>query len=216
MSAKILVVDNYDSFVYTIVGYLRLLGATCDVIRNDSADPLDITTPDSPYDGVLISPGPGTPAGAGRSLDFIHACFEYDVPMLGVCLGHQGLAEAFGGDVVNAPVLMHGKTSLIHHTNEGIFHGLPSPYTATRYHSLTVLPESVPDCLAVTAWTEDNTIMGLAHKTAPLFGVQFHPESVISEHGHRLFANWLQRCGDNNAVQHSEGLTPLVGKNTSA
>ncbi len=210
---RILVVDNYDSFVYTIVGYLNQLGASTEVRRNDDpvlteivADPSRL----SAYDGVLVSPGPGTPREAGTSVAVIEVCAATSTPMLGVCLGHQALGEVFGGTVAHSPELMHGKTSSVDHDGDGVFAGLPSPFTATRYHSLAVLRETVPPVLAVTATTANGIVMGLQHTQLPLHGVQFHPESVLTEHGHRLLANWLEICGDTTAVAASAGLAPLV------
>lgn len=206
--ARILVIDNYDSFVYTIVDYLRLLGADTTVQRNDEPCP-DLAA----FDGVLVSPGPGAPAGAGCSLDIIGTCANEGVPMLGVCLGHQALAEYYGASVVHAPELMHGKTSLITHSASGVFAGIESPLEVTRYHSLTVDPATVPDCLKVTASTESGVIMGLEHVQLPLWGVQFHPESVLTKSGHRMFSNWLARCGQTDAVSQAEGKAPLVRAN---
>jgi para-aminobenzoate synthetase component II len=203
---KILVVDNYDSFVYTIVGYLQQLGAETVVVRNDAV-PDDWR--EQGFDGVLVSPGPGTPAEAGASMRVIRECAESRTPMLGVCLGHQALGEVFGGTVTHAPELMHGKTSEVTHDGEGVLVGLPSPFTATRYHSLAVVDGTVSSDLEVTART-GAIIMGLQHRTLPLHGVQFHPESVLTEGGHRLLANWLEICGDDEAVGRSEGLHPLV------
>ncbi|MEV0971664.1 anthranilate synthase component II [Microtetraspora glauca] len=183
--ARVLVVDNHDSFVHTIVQYLRELGATCDVHPRD-----DVTVDDAdPYDGVLVSPGPGTPEAAGVSIPMIHHCAERKIPLLGVCLGHQAIAVAYGGTVARAPELMHGRTSLIIHDGKGVFTGIPSPVTMTRYHSLAVT--RVPDALEVTATTPEGVVMGLRHRDAPIEGVQFHPESILSEHGHRLLGNWL-------------------------
>lgn len=203
---RILVIDNYDSFVYTIVGYLNQLGAETVVVRNDAVPPAEERTG---FDGVLVSPGPGTPAEAGSSMDVIRDCAASGTPMLGVCLGHQALGEVFGGTVTHAPELMHGKTSEVEHDGEGVLAGLPSPFTATRYHSLAVVDGTVSDELEVTASTH-GIIMGLQHRTLPLYGVQFHPESVLTEGGHRLLANWLAVCGDDEAVARSEGLHPLV------
>jgi len=207
---RILVIDNYDSFVYTIVGYLNQLGAETVVVRNDAVPPVAARTG---YDGVLVSPGPGTPAEAGSSMQVIRDCAADGTPMLGVCLGHQALGEVFGGVVTHAPELMHGKTSQIEHKGEGVLAGLPDPFTATRYHSLAVVNDTVSDELEVTAVVaadERSIIMGLQHRTLPLYGVQFHPESVLTEGGHRLLANWLQICGDDEAVARSVGLHPLV------
>lgn len=205
--SRILVVDNYDSFVFTIVGYLEQLGATCTVVRNDVVAPGAVDD----VDGVLISPGPGTPSLAGASEQVIRRCAESATPMLGVCLGHQALAEVYGGVVSHAEELMHGKTSAIYHDGRGVLDGLPRPFTATRYHSLAVLADTVPADLIVTAHTKGGVVMGLQHRELPLFGVQFHPESVLSEGGHRLFANWLAVCGDADALGRSVGLTPRVG-----
>lgn len=205
-STTILVIDNYDSFVYTIVGYLNQLGAETVVVRNDAVPPL---AERSGFDGVLVSPGPGTPAEAGESIQVIRDCEATGTPMLGVCLGHQALGEVFGGVVTHAPELMHGKTSQIEHKGEGVLAGLPDPFTATRYHSLAVVNDTVSDELEVTA-TAHGIIMGLQHRTLPLYGVQFHPESVLTEGGHRLLANWLEICGDDQAVARSAGLHPLV------
>lgn len=206
---RILVVDNYDSFVYTIVGYLRQMGAETTVVRNDAvadAGPLD------DYDGVLVSPGPGTPAEAGASNDVIRECARTGTPMLGICLGHQALAEVYGGVVSHAPELMHGKTSDVTHAGASVLVGLPSPFTATRYHSLAVEQDTVPAELEVTARTDNGIIMGLKHKDLPLHGVQFHPESVLTEGGHRLLANWLEVCGMPDAEGRSAGLSPLLRK----
>lgn len=202
---RILVVDNYDSFVYTIVGYLNQLGAETTVVRNDVVDVATVAG----YDGVLVSPGPGVPAEAGASLDVITECARTSTPMLGVCLGHQALGEAYGGTVTHAAELMHGKTSPVEHSGQSVLAGLPSPFTATRYHSLAVVDGTFSDELVVTARTGD-VVMGLAHRELPLHGVQFHPESVLTEGGHRLLANWLELCGDAQAVSRSATLRPLV------
>lgn len=205
---KILCVDNYDSFVWTIVGYLRHLGADVDVVRNDAV-PSDWFA-QRVYDGVLISPGPGDPKGAGASLQVIDDCAKHGVPMLGVCLGHQALGELFGATVEHAPELMHGKTSDITHDGRGVFDGVPTPLTVTRYHSLSVNPETLPSCLEVTASTDSGIIMGLQHRDLPLWGVQFHPESVMTQSGHRMLANWLNLCGDTEAVGRSQTMKPVV------
>lgn len=205
MGAKILVVDNYDSFVFNLVQYLGQLGAECTVVRNDEVGPGEAAG----FDGVLLSPGPGAPAQAGVCIPMIRA-MGAAIPILGVCLGHQAIAEAFGGDVVRAPELLHGKTSLVHHSGDGVFAGLPSPFTATRYHSLAVEQTTLPPELEVTASTESGVIMGLRHRQYDIEGVQFHPESVLTEGGHRMLANWLERCGDAGALAASTGLTPVV------
>ncbi|GAA0395300.1 aminodeoxychorismate/anthranilate synthase component II [Acrocarpospora corrugata] len=184
---RVLVVDNHDSFVHTIVQYLRELGADCDVRPRDA-----VTTADADgFDGVLVSPGPGAPEDAGVSVPLVRHCAARRRPLLGVCLGHQAIAIAYGAKVGRAPELMHGRTSRIRHDGRGVFRGVPTPVTMTRYHSLAVDPSTVPGELDVTATTADGTIMGLRHRTAPIEGVQFHPESVLSEHGHQLFGNWL-------------------------
>ena len=208
---RILVVDNYDSFVYTIVGYLDQLGAETVVVRNDAVPSLEER---SAYDGVVISPGPGTPRAAGQSMDVIRDCAAARQPMLGVCLGHQALAEVFGATVTHAPELMHGKTSQVVHEGAGVLAGLATPFRATRYHSLAVVDGTVPDELVVTSRTQSEdgpgVIMGLQHRELPLHGVQFHPESVLTEGGHRLLANWLELCGLAGAVERSAGMAPLV------
>ncbi|MFO7192986.1 MULTISPECIES: aminodeoxychorismate/anthranilate synthase component II [Thermocrispum] len=188
---RVLVVDNYDSFVYNLVQYLAQLGADCTVQRNDAVDLAALDR----YDGVLISPGPGTPERAGSSIEVIRRCAQAAQPVLGVCLGHQAMAVAWGGTVDRAPELLHGKTSEVHHEGKGVFAGLPSPFTATRYHSLAVLPDTVPEEFEVTARTESGVIMAMRHRELPVEGVQFHPESVLTEYGHRMLANWLAIAG---------------------
>ena len=184
----ILVVDNYDSFTYNLYQYLGELGADTTVVRNDAISVAAAL--EGRPDRIVISPGPGTPDQAGISLDLIRGAAGR-VPLLGVCLGHQALGQAFGGRVGRAKVLMHGKTSEIHHDGRGVFRGLPDPFTATRYHSLIVERDSVPDCLEVSAWTEDGTVMGLRHRELALEGVQFHPESILTRAGHDLLKNFL-------------------------
>ena len=193
---KILVVDNYDSFVFNLVQYLQQLGAEVVVKRNDEVNAESING----FDGILLSPGPGTPEDAGACIEIVNAAIEKHKPLLGVCLGHQAIGAALGGKVSRAPELLHGKTSQVQHKNEGVFRDLKSPITATRYHSLAIETESVPSELAVTATTEDGIIMGVKHKFAPIEGVQFHPESVLTEGGHQLLANWLTEVGDTNAI----------------
>ncbi|MBB1156600.1 aminodeoxychorismate/anthranilate synthase component II [Amycolatopsis nivea] len=189
---RVLVVDNYDSFVYNLVQYLAQLGADCTVWRNDVVD-LD-RVPD--FDAVLVSPGPGTPERAGQSIEVIAKCAETRTPMLGVCLGHQALGVHFGATVDRADELLHGKTSQVRHTGSGILAGLPEEFTATRYHSLTVLPDTIdPDIFEVTGTTESGIVMGMRHRELPLEGVQFHPESVLTECGHRMLANWMASAG---------------------
>lgn len=191
-----MVVDNYDSFVFTIVSYLTELGAECHVVRNDEVEVSSVAA----YQGVMVSPGPGTPAAAGRTIDTIQACADTTTPMLGVCLGHQALAEVFGAHVGPAPTIMHGKTSTITHDQDGVFTGLESPLTVTRYHSLAVDPQTVKSPLKVTAHTADGVVMGLVHESLPLTGVQFHPESILSHCGYLLFANWLASFGFDEAL----------------
>ena len=206
VSARILVVDNYDSFVFNIVQYLAQLGAEVDVRRNDEVTPDDARG----YDGVLLSPGPGTPADAGVCISMIETLGGV-LPIFGVCLGHQAIGEAYGAVVVRAPELLHGKTSQVHHQGDGVLAGLPDPFTATRYHSLAIDPATVPAELEVTATTDTGVIMAVRHRTLDVEGVQFHPESVLTEGGHRMLANWLVRCGQPDAVERSAGLAPVVG-----
>ena len=184
----VLMIDNYDSFTYNLVQYLGELGVAVTVVRNDeiSVDEVARLRPEK----IVISPGPCSPNEAGISLEAIER-LGGKIPLLGVCLGHQAIGQAFGGKVVHAQTLMHGKTSPIHHVGAGVFRGLPSPFVATRYHSLAVARDSLPECLEVTAWTEDGEIMGLRHKTLAVEGVQFHPESILTEHGHALLKNFL-------------------------
>jgi para-aminobenzoate synthetase component 2 len=199
---KILVVDNYDSFVFNLVQYLQQLGAEVVVKRNDEVNAESING----FDGVLLSPGPGTPEDAGACIEIVNAAIEKQKPLLGVCLGHQAIGAALGGKVSRAPELLHGKTSQVQHKNEGVFKDLKSPFRATRYHSLAIETPSVPEELLVTATTESGVIMGVKHKSAPIEGVQFHPESVLTEGGHRLLANWLVTCGDKDAISVSLSL----------
>jgi para-aminobenzoate synthetase component 2 len=203
---RVLVVDNYDSFVYTIAGYLTQLGAECVVRRNDEVAVSDAAD----YDGILLSPGPGAPKDAGICPEMVLHCAEQSQPMIGVCLGHQALGEAFGATVTHASELMHGKTSEVFHDGSGVLAGLPSPFTATRYHSLAVIADTVPPELSITGHTENGIVMSLQHRDLPLYGVQFHPESVLTQGGHRLLANWLAICGDPGAVARSAGMAPLV------
>ncbi|WP_406639888.1 aminodeoxychorismate/anthranilate synthase component II [Amycolatopsis sp. WGS_07] len=189
---RVLVVDNYDSFVYNLVQYLAQLGADCTVWRNDVVDLERVPE----FDAVLVSPGPGTPERAGQSIDVIAKCAETRTPMLGVCLGHQALGVHFGATVDRADELLHGKTSRVRHTGVGILAGLPEEFTATRYHSLTVLPDTIdPAIFEVTGTTESGIVMGMRHRELPLEGVQFHPESVLTECGHRMLANWMASAG---------------------
>jgi para-aminobenzoate synthetase component 2 len=199
---KILVVDNYDSFVFNLVQYLQQLGAEVIVKRNDEVNAESING----FDGVLLSPGPGTPEDAGACIEIVNAAIEIQKPLLGVCLGHQAIGAALGGKVSRAPELLHGKTSQVQHKNEGVFKDLKSPFTATRYHSLAIETSSVPEELLVTATTEEGVIMGVKHISAPIEGVQFHPESVLTEGGHHLLANWLTEVGDTNAINILEKL----------
>jgi len=203
---RILVIDNYDSFVFNLVQYLGQLGVDVDVRRND-----EVTVEQArAYDGILLSPGPGTPEDAGVCMDVVRECAG-EVPILGVCLGHQAIAAVYGGVVDRAPELLHGKTSLVEHRGEGVLAGLPQPFTATRYHSLAVRPDTVPDVLEVTGVTESGVIMALRHRGLAVEGVQFHPESVLTEGGHQLLANWLVVCGDADAPRRAAGLAPVVG-----
>ena len=194
---NVLLLDNYDSFTYNLFQYLSELGANVSVFRNDEIEVEEIR--DRAPDRIVISPGPCTPAEAGISLPLIRE-LGVDIPILGVCLGHQAIGQAFGGDVVRAKTLMHGKTCPIRHEGEGVFSALPDPFTATRYHSLAVKRETLPDVLEVTAWTDDGEIMGLRHRERPIHGVQFHPESIATEGGHALLANFLDLAGAKRAA----------------
>lgn len=195
---QVLVVDNYDSFVFNLVQYLGQLGVHAQVWRNDDAR---LATEDAiaqvaaDFDGVLLSPGPGTPERAGASIALVKACAAAGTPLLGVCLGHQAIGVAFGGTVDRAPELLHGKTSVVHHNDSGVLKGLPDPFTATRYHSLTILPETLPAALEVVGQTDNGIIMAVRHAELPIHGVQFHPESILTQGGHRMLANWLGFCG---------------------
>ena len=208
MATKILVVDNYDSFVYNLVQYLAQLGAECTVVRNDEVEASEAKN----YDGVLISPGPGTPERAGISIAMIKYCVEKNIPLFGVCLGHQAIGVAFGATVSRAPELLHGKTSQVNHQGGGVLVDLPSPFTATRYHSLAVERDTVPPEIEITGLTDSGIVMSMRHTKFPIEGVQFHPESVLTEHGHQMLANWLTQCGDKNAQSKAVGLSPVVGK----
>ena len=204
----VLVVDNYDSFVYNLVQYLGQLEAEVTVRRNDEVDFNALEG----FDGILISPGPGTPEAAGQSIDLVKFAASNRIPLLGVCLGHQAIAVAFGATVSRAPELLHGKTSTVNHIGKGLLENLPSPFIATRYHSLAVEPETLPYELEVTGKTDSGVVMAIEHRTLPISGVQFHPESVLTEHGHQMLGNWLERCGDAGARARSEGLSPVVNK----
>ncbi len=208
MTAKILVIDNYDSFVYNLVQYLAQLGAEVEVWRND--DPRFAEADFAAgFDGILLSPGPGTPQEAGVCIDVVRSQGGL-LPIFGVCLGLQSIGVAYGGVVDRAPELLHGKTSLVHHDGAGVLSGLPSPFTATRYHSLAIEPETIPAELEITATTSSGVIMAVRHRELDVEAVQFHPESVLTEWGHRMLANWLVACGDAGAPQRAEGLTPLI------
>ena len=208
MPKQILVIDNYDSFVYNLVQYLGQIGAECTVVRND-----EITVEKArEFDGVLISPGPGTPEAAGISIDMVNFCAQEKIPLFGVCLGHQAIATAFGATVSRAPELLHGKTSVIEHNNHGVMANIPSPITVTRYHSLAIEPATLPAEIEVTSTTDSGIVMSIQHKTLPISGVRFHPESVLTEHGHKMLGNWLVICGDAQARERSEHLRPVVVK----
>ncbi len=200
---RVLVVDNYDSFVYNLVQYLAQLGADCAVRRNDVVTEAEVAE----ADGVLLSPGPGTPERAGRSMEIVEGCARDRKPLLGVCLGHQAIGAAWGSTVERAPELLHGKTSEIHHSGTGVFDGLPRPFIATRYHSLIVRASEIPADFEVTGRTESGIVMGMRHGELPLEGVQFHPESVLTDGGHRMLANWMAAAGhpaDEHAVAELE------------
>jgi para-aminobenzoate synthetase component 2 len=207
---RVLVVDNYDSFVYTLNGYLRQLGADTEVVRNDAFAAEDVAEKIGEYDAVLVSPGPGKPSEAGVSIPVVNAAFASGTPLLGVCLGHQAIAEAFGATVTNAEELMHGKTSQVTHDDDAFYDGVPQPFTATRYHSLAVVDGTVPEDLVVTSRTTGGVIMGLRHADAPIVGVQFHPESVLTEGGYLMIGNWLASAGLPAAKDAAKTLSPLV------
>jgi para-aminobenzoate synthetase component II len=200
---RVLVIDNYDSFVYNLVQYLAQLGADVTVRRNDEVDLDELDG----VDGVLVSPGPGTPERAGSSIAVIRACAARALPLLGVCLGHQAIGAAYGAVIERAPELLHGKTSQVHHSGVGVLAGLPDPFTATRYHSLTIRPGTVPAELEVTGRTESGVIMALRHRELPVHGVQFHPESVLTDGGHRMLANWMAEAGHPAPTAVVEALT---------
>ncbi len=210
---KILVLDNYDSFVYTLNGYLQQLGAQTEVIRNDSVSEEELPELLAKYDAVLISPGPGNPASAGLSIPTVKYALETDYPVFGVCLGHQAIAEAMGATVTSAPELMHGKTSKVNHQNSIIFDGVNQGFTATRYHSLAVVRETVPEDLEITGQTDSGVIMSLQHKSKPIYGVQFHPESVMTEGGYMMLANWLETLGLQGAKEKAKQLSPRITRN---
>ncbi|MCR2783044.1 MULTISPECIES: gamma-glutamyl-gamma-aminobutyrate hydrolase family protein [unclassified Microbacterium] len=206
---RVLVVDNHDSFVHTLVGYLGELGAMASVVEADEI--IDPAAAIAGYDGVLISPGPGTPARAGASIAVVHAAAERRMPLLGVCLGHQAIGEAFGATVTHAPELMHGMTSDVHHDGGPLYAGLPAPFVAGRYHSLAIVAGTLPAELIVAARTETGVVMGVTHRTLPIDGVQFHPESVLTEGGYRLLGNWLERVGVGGAAARGSQLRPHRG-----
>lgn len=211
--ARILVIDNYDSFVYNIVQYLAQIGADVEVWRNDDArffvDGKFTDEWADGFDGVLLSPGPGTPEEAGVCIDVVRG-LTGRLPIFGVCLGLQAMAVALGGTVGRAPELLHGKVSEVFHDQGGVFADLPSPITCTRYHSLAIVPETLPDCLEVTARTASDVIMGVRHREHPVESVQFHPESVLTQGGHQMLARWLVECGDHEAPARAAGLSPLM------
>jgi para-aminobenzoate synthetase component 2 len=207
---KILVLDNYDSFVYTLAGYLQQLGATTDVIRNDAISAKELPELMKKYDGVLISPGPGTPKDAGLSIDVVQIALETNQSVFGVCLGHQAIAEAMGATVTSAEELMHGKTSDVEHDNSLVFKDVPKFFRATRYHSLAVVDNTVPKDLVVTSRTKGGVIMGLQHISKPIYGVQFHPESVLTEGGYQMLGNWLESIGLEGAAAKAKKLTPMI------
>jgi para-aminobenzoate synthetase component II len=204
---RILVIDNYDSFVYNLVQYLGQLGAECDVRRNDEIAVADIAAI-APA-GILLSPGPGTPERAGICVDVIRECGG-DTPIFGVCLGHQAFAAAYGATVNRAPELLHGKTSLVHHGSQGVLAGLPDPFTATRYHSLAVVSSTLPDEIEVTGRTPSGVVMAMRHRSLPIEGVQFHPESVLTQGGHTMLANWLASFGFASALDRAPALAAEV------
>jgi para-aminobenzoate synthetase component 2 len=210
---RILVLDNYDSFVYTLNGYLQQLGAETEVIRNDAVTEAELPELLAHFDAVLISPGPGTPADAGLSIPTVKFALETNYPVFGVCLGHQAIAEAMGATVKSAPELMHGKISKINHQGSKIFSGLPQGFNATRYHSLAVVQDTVPSDLKITGSTDSGVIMSLEHTSKPIYGVQFHPESVMTEGGYQMLANWLATLGQTDAIEKAKSLSPRIETN---
>jgi para-aminobenzoate synthetase component 2 len=207
---RVLVVDNHDSFVHTLVGYLHELGAETVMIESDAVGAAQLEAMLPQFDALLLSPGPGTPADAGVSLDAVRLAVERRMPLLGVCLGHQTIGEAFGTPVTEAPELMHGMVSPVEHDGSALFDGIPSPFDAGRYHSLGLAASALPVELTVTARADTGAVMGIAHRELPILGVQFHPESVLTQGGYRLLANWLSLCGDTDAVARSELLHPVA------
>ncbi|MCF8529173.1 MAG: gamma-glutamyl-gamma-aminobutyrate hydrolase family protein [Aquiluna sp.] len=207
---RILVLDNYDSFVYTLNGYLQQLGAETEVIRNDAVSLEELPELLRQFDAVLISPGPGTPKEAGLSIPTVKFALEANYPVFGVCLGHQAIAEAMGATVSSAPELMHGKISQVKHQDSTILAGLPQGFNATRYHSLAVEKGTVPEDLLITGQTDSGVIMSLQHKTKPIYGVQFHPESVMTEGGYTMLANWLETLGLQGALEKASHLSPKI------
>lgn len=207
---RILVIDNYDSFVYTLNGYLQQLGAETQVIRNDDVTADELAELVKGFDGVLISPGPGKPSDAGVSVDMIKLALAEGTPLLGVCLGHQAIAESVGAVVTNAEELMHGKISQVEHNGDVFFEGVPKRFDATRYHSLAVVRDTVPNELEITAETDSGIVMALRHRSKPIWGVQFHPESVMTEGGYQMLGNWLEQVGLTGAAEKARHLSPLV------
>ena len=203
---KILVVDNHDSFVFNIVQYLDELGATTVVVKNDEIDPDFCKN----FAGVVISPGPGNPQNAGVSIDAVKYCDDAGIPILGICLGLQVIGAAYGAKISSAPELLHGRTSEIVHNGTDLFKDIPNNFIATRYHSLAIEPDSMPEVLQVTASSSDGTVMGISHRTKNIVGVQFHPEAVLTEFGYELLANWLELCGDTGARKRAVGLNALI------
>ncbi|MBO1901292.1 gamma-glutamyl-gamma-aminobutyrate hydrolase family protein [Leucobacter weissii] len=208
--SRILVIDNYDSFVYTLGGYLQQLGAETRVIRNDVVSVGELEQLVGEFDGVLISPGPGTPGDAGVSIPMVGIAVRTGVPLLGVCLGHQAIAEAFGATVTHAEELMHGKVSRVRHAGDPFFDGVAPEFSATRYHSLAVVRDSVPEELSITAETAEGVVMALRHREHPIYGVQYHPESVLTEGGYQQLGNWLAIVGSPNAARIASALSPLL------
>ena len=207
---RILVIDNYDSFVYTLNGYLQQLGASTEVIRNDAVSVGELETLVEQFDGVLISPGPGTPADAGVSIAMVGIALRTGIPLLGVCLGHQAIAEALGATVTHAAELMHGKISRVTHVDDPFFSGVAREFDATRYHSLAVVRSTVPEELLITAETAQGIVMALRHRELPIYGVQYHPESVLTEGGYQQLGNWLSTVGSPNAAEIARTLSPLL------